>query len=190
MADIVTRRYASALYKLYQEEAAALEKAPSEVLDEAYDEVKHLHHMVIGLPDWLALMKHPDISTNEKLKMLEDAFKGKISENLLGFFAVVLSKGHGDLVAALLRRFMELVDESRRVVVAYVTSPVPLLPTQVSAIQLSLAKSLEKRVKVETAVDPSLLGGVHIVADGKAFDNTVKRRLAELKTNILNAQLA
>ena len=67
---------------------------------------------------------------------------------------------------------------------AEIISAVPLTPLQLRQIEIKLIHSLKKPVAISAAVDPSLLGGVRIVTNNMVIDDTIKRKLLDMKNNI------
>ena len=181
MADLVAKRYAKALYQLCAEENC---------VDNVYRQAVAVCGAITDEPSFLTLLKHPEISAMEKMALFENAFKGKVSDNLIGLFGAALAKRRGGEIVELLAGFIALVDESRGVTTAYVTSAAPLSHEQITSVKAALSKSLNKLVELKTEVDPDLIGGLCINVDGKVFDSTVKRQMANLKSILLNMQFA
>ena len=180
MADLTAGRYAQALLRLCTEERC---------VDDVYRQVQAINAACENEAAFLQLIKHPEIHAEEKMSLLKSIFDGKVSDNLLGFFHVAVSKGRGGEIPGFLERFITLVDESRGVTTAYVTTAEPLSAARVLAVKAALSNRLNKLVEIKTEVDPALIGGIRIDVDGQVFDSTVKRQMAELKSTLLNMQL-
>ena len=88
------------------------------------------------------------------------------------------------------RRFDRYVDDLLKYAAehneaeARVTSAVPLTVEQQARLQSKLEKEFNKQIKMNVKVDPSLLGGLRIVAEHTVIDNTIKTQLADMKKNI------
>ena len=65
-----------------------------------------------------------------------------------------------------------------------VITAVPLTLAQERAIEINLIKMLKKRVSLTLTVDPSLLGGVRIIANDMVVDDSIKRKLFDMKASI------
>jgi F-type H+-transporting ATPase subunit delta len=86
---------------------------------------------------------------------------------------------------ALLPEIAELYAEMRRahegVVRAVVTSAVPLEEAQRASLAAALERRFGRRIELETAVDPELLGGAVIRAGELVIDGSVRNRLRQLR---------
>ena len=67
---------------------------------------------------------------------------------------------------------------------AEVISAVPLTPEQRRTIEIRLIKLFKKPVALTLSVDQSLLGGVRIITNNMVIDDTVKRKLFDMKNSI------
>ena len=63
-------------------------------------------------------------------------------------------------------------------------SAVPLTAHQRQMFEIRLIKMLKKSVALKFTVDPDLLGGVRIVADNIVIDDSIKRKLQDMKTYV------
>ena len=78
--------------------------------------------------------------------------------------------------------FEELRAEAERVVKARVTSASALPAGELDGIKAALRKRFGRDVEVETAVDPSLIGGAVIDAGDVVIDGSLKGKLERLQT--------
>ncbi|MCL1805881.1 MAG: ATP synthase F1 subunit delta [Clostridiales bacterium] len=65
-----------------------------------------------------------------------------------------------------------------------VFSAVALSAEQQARLESKLHRMFEKQIDMTVKVDPSLLGGLRIIAGHTVIDNTIKNRLAEMKKSI------
>jgi len=65
-----------------------------------------------------------------------------------------------------------------------VSSAVQLSDEQETRLANKLAKEFNKEINMTLNVDPSLLGGLRIVAGHTVIDNSIKTRIADMKKNI------
>jgi F-type H+-transporting ATPase subunit delta len=62
-----------------------------------------------------------------------------------------------------------------------VISAVPLTEQQLYDIEVRLIRMTRKQLDIRTTVDPSLLGGLRIIVDNTVIDQSIKRKLSDLK---------
>lgn len=180
MAKLVSRRYANALFEL------ALERNQIDRFDK---EVKMIYGSITDDKKFSNVLNHPQITGDEKMKMFENIFKGKISEDILGLFHLVLRKNREAELIEILSVFIDKVREYKRITTAYVSSAKPLSKTQLNDIKAKLSQNLNKQVDIEASVVPELIGGVRILVDGHVIDGTIKKQIDELKKQLAEIQL-
>lgn len=175
MAELIAKRYAAALFDI------ALEKNS---IDKYFDDVELICETIEGDAEFDAVMKHPQISGEEKLSVLTTAFKGKVEDDIIGLFSVAFRKNREAQLFDILNAFIDKVKEHKGIVTANVVSAKALSEKQLAEIKQKLESGMNKQVIIESSVDPSLIGGVKITVCGKLIDNTVRRHLDELKTKL------
>jgi len=65
-----------------------------------------------------------------------------------------------------------------------IISAVPLTEAQLQKLEERLIRLVKKRLDIKTTVDPSLLGGVRIIVDNTVIDESIKRKLLDMKQNL------
>jgi len=181
MAQLTANRYANALFEL------ALE---TNKIDLFNDEIKTVSEVLKSDSKFMDVLNHPQINSEEKMSIFTNAFKGKISNEILGLFNVVLTKNREDELINILEVFMEKVENYKGIVKAEVISAVKLTSDQIDRIKQNLSKNLNKQVIIDTCVDCSLIGGMIIKVDGHVIDGSIKSKLDNLTNNLHKIQLA
>lgn len=82
-------------------------------------------------------MKHPGIPKQEKLSMVEQVFRGRVSDDLTEFLKIVVTKERYGSLKAIFAYFTELVRESEKMGTAYVDTAVELTEAQKQAVKIS-----------------------------------------------------
>ena len=127
----------------------------------------------------------------EKLGMLEEFYRqaakllekncqfmpDEISEELIDFFRNVPAKSK----CAVLRRFVRMAHERLNLLDVRIVSAAPLTGRQLSLLTERLAGMFQKRPVVSTTVDALLLGGVRVVAGNILIDDSLRKKLSDLK---------
>ena len=100
---------------------------------------------------------------------------------------LLVEKEHFDAFLLCAEWFHQRFNDDRGIVEAFVTSAVALNEDELSALRVRLAHISGRQVKLITAVDPSLIGGVRVEMDGRRYDNTIQDRLGRLKRSLTQA---
>ena len=112
------------------------------------------------------------------LLMLEDSPSAKKASDPLREFLQAVPPSDVEQVLTL---FLELSRKQMNLVPVEVISAVPLTEQQLYDIEVRLIRMTRKQLDIRTTVDPSLLGGLRIIVENTVLDQSVKRKLADLK---------
>jgi F-type H+-transporting ATPase subunit delta len=174
LSNRLSNRYATAIFDL------SVEKG---VLNDNLDQAIFLRD-VLSEDDTQSVITHPRISAAKKQSFFDEAFSGKVSNELLGFLHLAVTKNREEFIVPVLGSFIDMANDYVRKTTALVTCAVPLKPEQITALAALLSKKLSKQVEIEQRVDPSVIGGLHIQVDGYYIDRTVKTRLQEISDSL------
>ena len=166
--------YASALYDL-----SVQKNATDDFLSQAT-----MLRDVLQSDECMKMLIHPQISAVEKHGFFKEAFSGKIHEDLLGFLFLTADKNREAYLLPALGLLIDMIEKSKNIVTANVLSAAEYDKKQIDELKKMLSKKLEKDVKLSLSVDPSVIGGPYIYADGYYIDWTVKKKLHDLAANM------
>ena len=130
------------------------------------------------------LWKHPVIDREDKQAMARQLFGGKIHPLALNLILLLFDKKRGTLVEQVQQAYRERFNAARRRATVKVVSALPLDGQTEESLKGLLARQLEKEVQVETAVDPSLIGGVVLQIEDQVIDNSLRGRLEALRLSL------
>jgi F-type H+-transporting ATPase subunit delta len=133
------------------------------------------------LPKLDAVLQSPRIDHEEKSRILDSAFKGRMSKDLLNFLKVVSRHGRLELLRAIQRAFQKLYNERAGSVEVLVRTAEPLGDDLYSRIADRLRASLGREPVLNVQVDPELIGGVVIRIGDTVYDGSVARQLVRLR---------
>ena len=183
MAKLVSKTYGEALYEIAMESGVGR-------AGELLEEIHCVNELLTANPQFDELMKHPGIPKQDKLQIVSNVFKGRISDELTGLFEVVVSKErYGDL-PAIFAYFTERVKEQLKIGVAYVTTAVELSRQQQRDVEVKLLEtSGYEKMEMHYEVDASIIGGMIIRINDRVVDSSVRTKLDGLKKQLLQIQL-
>jgi len=92
--------------------------------------------------------------------------------------------GDRDDFLPVLYAFMEAARKKMNLARAEIFSAVSLSDKQLEALEKRLTRMFRRQLDITTKVDPSLLGGVRVIVDNTLLDDTVKRKLMDMKKSI------
>ncbi len=176
MAEIVSKRYAKALFDICIEE---------NTIDRVAEDATQLLDLYKE-DDFKLMIEHPNLSSDEKFNIIKNAFGEHLVDTLYGFFHVVFSKNRENNIYDILTAFISFVDEHKGLTVATVTTPFELTDAKIEQIKSKLSVKLSKKVDVNVVVDKSLIGGLIINVDGLLIDTSIKSSIKDLNKQLLN----
>jgi F-type H+-transporting ATPase subunit delta len=125
------------------------------------------------------------VSAEEKEKLLDRLFEGRVSPVLLDFLKVTARHGRLDILRSIEQEVASLYDErSGRVRVQLRTATV-LEDGLAGRVTDSLGKFLGGKPKVEPSVDPALIGGVVLRVGDTVYDGSVAWQLRQAREQMI-----
>ena len=132
--------------------------------------------------DLQRLIKSPVFSTDEQTRALDAVMdRAGVDPLVANFMKVVARNRRLFAVPAMLKSFDTLLADYRGEVVAEVTSAGILSEAQQDALRQALQEKASGTIKLETHVDPTLIGGLVVRLGSQMIDTSVRTRLAGLR---------
>ena len=179
MAKLVSKTYGEALFDLALEDGT---------LTTIIKEVNVVKEAMKKNPDLLKLLSHPKIKKEEKISVIENIFKGRVSDSLVGFLVIVVQKDRYDDLDGIFEYFVAKVREYKNMGVASITSAVELAEEQKKQIEQRLLQTTKySQFELTFHVDKSLIGGLVIRIGDRVVDSSVKTKLQMLAKDLRNA---
>lgn len=181
MAKLVAGTYGDALFELAVEENRT---------DSMLQEIELLRTVLKENEDFEKILIHPEIPKQQKLDLIENVFKGQISDALTGFLRIVVTKGRYRDLPDIFAYFIARVKEYKRIGVAEVTSAVTLAVAQKEKIEKKLlATTHYETMEIDYKVKPELIGGLLIRIGDRVVDSTIRSRLNSLTAELMKISL-
>lgn len=115
----------------------------------------------------------------------EEGFTDEMtSEDLHDFLEYLKTKGHTGQTKEILESFLELARKQVGIMGVEVVTAVPLSKEQLADLHIKLIRRTGKQIQIMPRVDPGLIAGMRIIADGMVMDTSVKHQLLEMKEKI------
>lgn len=132
-----------------------------------------------------AILNHPGIPLARKMAILAGVGKkAGMSAIALKALEVVLRRGRVNVAGDIAESFGEMIDEKLGRQSVKVTSAYKLAAEDVAALEKVFSAATGRVAKVETVVDPSLIGGLVARAGSKVYDGSVRNQLAAMKLKL------
>jgi F-type H+-transporting ATPase subunit delta len=118
--------------------------------------------------------------------VLRSLFEKEFEPELINFTMLLVDKDRTKYLPDISSEFAKLVDSKSNVINMTVVSAMPLEGYQLEKIRDKYKKTYNaSAINLQTRLDSSLIGGIKIVIGDTVIDGTMRRRLEDLKKEIL-----
>jgi len=178
--ELIAARYAQGYFLVARDEGA---------LEAARDVLHAFCNATAGEPDMLRYWANPTVETSEKCEMIERILDSSgVQGSLAKFLRLLVSKGRYSLIPYISTRFDILCRRSLKESTASVISAKTIAEEQLIEIKQVLEDKTDKKITLETELDPSLIGGVIVKMGDIVFDGSIKGRLERLQMQMSGRQ--
>ena len=174
--DVAGRRYALALGEIASE-------------NDSFDHWANLLNdasLIYQNPESESLFTSNEVNDEDFVPVLKVAFTNLDDLNM-NFLRLLKKKNRLNLLPSIASYFQEIVDDNAGIVRGEVIAAVSI-ENDLSEIESSLSKKLNKKVILSSSIDQSIIGGIKIRIGDRLFDGTVKSKLNKLKEDLLSVQ--
>jgi F-type H+-transporting ATPase subunit delta len=167
-------RYASALFDLARDERQ---------IDTVGQSLEGLRSALAESRDLQALVSSPMVSRDASGRALAAAAPSLGLDPLTSRFVAVLARnGRLRQLPEIIRIFGRLAAEHRGETTAEVTSARPLDDDQIAALKTRLGARVGRDIRIDSRVDPSILGGIVVRLGSQMIDASIRTKLNSLAT--------
>ncbi|OQA01705.1 MAG: ATP synthase subunit delta [Planctomycetes bacterium ADurb.Bin401] len=136
--------------------------------------------------DFIAVLSSPYLSINQKSKLVENIFTGRVCELTLNFLLTAGSHNRLSALPNIIKKYNRLYRQSKGHKDIWMTVSHALDSEEKETVRASLAAALKtENITLEFNVEPEILGGTIIRYAGKMIDNSVRTRLLRAVDTII-----
>jgi len=176
---VAAKRYAKALFAVAQDKNA---------VEETGAQLDAVAGALGGDADIRAFFQHPNIGTDAKVRALQQAVSGQVSEHVLNTLKLLVERGRASAIGDLASAYRNIANEALGRAQARVTSAYELTAEQQQEIARKFGAITGKEVTVDTVVDASLLGGIRVRIGDTLYDGSLSTKLAEIEKSFNHAR--
>lgn len=178
MEELVVKRYGQALFEIVKESTDF----------KAYEEeIRQIYKIFQDDPEFIDVLCHPKISSNEKIQIIETTFGEKVHQEFVGFLILTINKSRQKNIIDILRFTIDKIDEHNGYVKAYVTSAIELTEQNKIDIRKKLEAQTQKKIHLVTQLDHTIIGGIQIRIKDRIVDNSIKTSLHRMSQTVYEA---
>ena len=172
MKNNVISEYAEALFLLSKDENK---------VDGYFEDMTLVKRAFDENPDYVAILSSPALTKEEKNDLIDKAFSPFVCENVASFIKLFCERGRIDDFSLCYEYYEKLYNNSKRLIVAEVTTAVAMTEAEKKKLKSALTKRYGVNVELNCLVDKSILGGMIIKTEDSVTDGSLKTKIREIK---------
>ncbi len=181
VSQAAARVYAQALFDIGLETGS---------VGQIYDDLHAAYNALNGLDtDLRTFFNLPQFRREEKRRILNLAFEGKVGRPVLGLLNVLVEKRRETLLDNVVEEFDRYRDQHENRVQARVVTAKKLDDDLLESLRSALEQRTRKSVVLTEVVDPEVLGGLRVNIGDRVLDGTVRRTLQDMRRNLAATHL-
>jgi len=137
-------------------------------------------------PDSRRFLENPAMAGERRQRLLKEiAGALGFDRRVANFVNIVVERNRLPLLEEIIEEYQRLLDERMGIVRARVTAARTLDPAQQQQLARKLEQITGKQVRMEVAVDPSLIGGLVAQVGSTIYDGSVRQQLQAFKSRLV-----
>ncbi len=173
-------RYAKAFYNLSVERNQ---------LNNSKEDIDSLILLYNNSREFSELIESPVIKNTDKIASLKIAIGNKINELTLNFIELIINNGRTSYFDDICVNFMNIYKKGMGFKSVKFITAVEMSNTVIDKLKLKLEAELSAKVELETAINPSIIGGFVLQVDDKQFDASIANKLHRIKSTFVEAEM-
>jgi len=154
-------------------------------LDATEEEIFRFARAVQASPELQMALTDPAQSSAVKANVVTDLLAGRATSATVTVVKYAVGHLHGRRIDSVLDHLCDLAAAQRQRVVAQVRVAQPLEAEQTRRLAAALSALTGRTVRLNVAVDPEVLGGVHVTLGDEVIDGTIASRLEQARRAVL-----
>ena len=138
---------------------------------------------------FLRLLSTPNLSKEERCRILDDSFRGNVHPYLLNFLKILTEKGYMRYFADCCKEYRAAFNRDHGILEVCAVTAIALSADQTERLTQKLAKVTGKTIDLHNRIDPACLGGVRLEMEGEQLDGTVQNRLDNIRRQLTETVL-
>jgi F-type H+-transporting ATPase subunit delta len=139
---------------------------------------------MLGRPDVEPIVHSPAVPLDKRVEVVRQLLEPRIAPGPLRLVTLIVERGKVHALPRIRDEFTRLFNAHRGVVVATVTTAVPLTADETAAIRVRVEAMAGAQVELAEQVDPDLIGGLTIQVRDQLLDASIRGRLERLRDQL------
>ena len=127
------------------------------------------------------------IPFEELYGIVDKVYGGSPLKHLTAFLKYLVTKRLMPEFDGIYEEFITLSDDDLGILEGIVYSVVPLSEGELEELNAAFEPLVKKKVRLSNRTEPSLIGGIRVFLDGKAYDGSLSNKIEALRERLLSA---
>ena len=136
--------------------------------------------------DFRMMLQSPIVSSDQKLKVVQRVFEGKISELSTKFIDIVVSKGRDKVLGDIAEEYVRICKEDAGIYQVEVVSAYPLTEDQRAKVMELANKMHNGTFELTEQIDSDLIGGFILRIGDQMIDTSLRKNLREMRQEFMD----
>lgn len=156
---------------------------------EAFEELERLKLIIGESPELEEFFKNPEIEFSDKEAFIERVFKKGFSSEALNFLEFIIKKGRINQIAQIAGYAKVIYQREIGVEKALLKTAFLTDEKKLGQVKEKLEQRLQKKMELEVSIAPNLIGGIQAIVGNVVIDASVKKKILDLKENLLKIKV-
>ena len=139
---------------------------------------------ILGQPEAAQVVDNPAVPLDQRLAVTSSLLESRIAPPALRLVNLLVERGRATILSRVAGDFTRQLNAHRGIVMATVTSAVPLTNDETNDIRSRVEAMAGSRVDLQTKVDPAIIGGLTIQVGDRLLDASIRGRLERLRDQL------
>jgi F-type H+-transporting ATPase subunit delta len=136
---------------------------------------------IAGNPQLLQFADNPKVTSAQVFDVISGVAKTALPETAKNFLRTVIDNGRLAVLPEIAAQFRALKNAQGGSSDAVVESAFPIDDATLAQLATTLEKRFGRKLNLQVALEPALIGGIRVVVGDEVLDTSVKARLEQMK---------
>ncbi len=171
----IAQRYAKALL---------LAASKQDAVKDVYEDTQGFLSLLVEEPAFRNFLLSPQVSTERKQEVIKKAIAPRASHLVVKLIDLLVEKKRFMFVEEIVEAYKNLYEKHMGIVEIRAVTAIPLDESLEAKLRKKLEEETQKTIRLETVVDPSIIGGVILQMEDKVIDGSIRHKLEMLKRHL------
>ncbi|MCR5261334.1 MAG: ATP synthase F1 subunit delta [Candidatus Gastranaerophilales bacterium] len=166
--------------------AALFETAQSHNAEETvFSDIKLVTETILSNKELQQFLKNPVIKVEDKKSAVTEIFDGKLQNFTQNLLLLLADNARFELLSDICSEYRELMDKSKNIVHVKAVSAVEIKEHLKEKLKTKIESIMKKNAEIQYEINPEIIGGLIIEAEGKTIDSSVLTQLKNIKKQMI-----